>query len=192
MIQIIAGKLKGRKLKTPSTGTRPTSAKVREALFNILGPLDGVRFLDLFAGSGAIGLEAYSRGATEVVLVEKNPQAARLIKENIETTKTRDSVHLKNAEVLKAVRQLGAEEKRFEIIFIDPPYSQGWVEKCLEAIQSANLLTPEGLILAEESSRVDLPDALSGYGRIKSYKYGDTALHIFKLPRHPEGGRDTD
>ncbi len=180
MIQIIAGKLKGRKLKTPSaTTTRPTSAKVREAIFNILGPrVQESRFLDLFAGSGAIGIEAYSRGAKEVVFVEKNPAVSRLLKENLAFLSP-ESSELKSFDSVKAIAKLGEEGKSFDIIFIDPPYGQGWIETCCRAIAKAGILQPGGLILAEESSRVQFQENLESFSLIKKYLYGDTCIYLF-------------
>lgn len=180
MIQIIAGKLKGRKLKTPSASTtRPTSAKVREAIFNILGPrVQEARFLDLFAGSGAVGIEAYSRGAKEVVFVEKNPSVGRLLKENLAFLPAGSS-ELKNFDAVKAIVKLAEEGKHFDIIFIDPPYGQGWIETICDEIAKAGLLEPAGLILAEESSRVPMPERLGPFSLIKKYPYGDTCLYLF-------------
>jgi len=147
-IRIIGGQWKGRKLPVVQVqGLRPTPDRVRETLFNWLqGSLYQARCLDLFAGSGAIGFEAASRGAAELVLVEKNPKAAQQLMQNINLLKA-DKVLL---EINDAYDYLALETQPFDIIFLDPPFRQGHLNKVLDKIFAQNLLTKSGLIYLEQ------------------------------------------
>lgn len=175
MTRIIAGVWGGRRLATPKgSGTRPTSDRVREALFatlaSVLGGLDGLRVLDLFAGSGALGLEAASRGAAHVDLVEADRGAAAVITANVlglEATVAR--VHRTTAE-----RFLASAPDPYDLVMIDPPYESD-VTSVLAA--AATVLAPDGLVVVERSTR----DALtwpSGLVAIRDKVYGDTRLHF--------------
>ncbi len=129
-MRIITGKYKGRTIKMPK-GIRPTSNKVRKALFDILGDIKGLSFLELFAGSGAVGIEALSQGAKEAVFVEKNKICLNRIKENLSVMGLRPG-RVMGLDVFKAIKQLHQEGKKFDIIFLDPPYFRGLAKKNLE------------------------------------------------------------
>ncbi|MCR4658626.1 MAG: 16S rRNA (guanine(966)-N(2))-methyltransferase RsmD [Lachnospiraceae bacterium] len=161
-MRVIAGEARRLQLKTPKgTGTRPTSDKTKETLFNVLAPYiySDTRFLDLFAGSGGIGIEAVSRGAEAAVLVERDREAARCIEENIRTCRFEDRCRLMKTDVISALgileKRAKKPEERFDMIFMDPPYSEGYEKKVLKLIAKGNLLGEEAVIIAESAADTD-------------------------------------
>ena len=179
-MRVIAGKARRLNLKTiPGIDTRPTTDRIKETLFNILQPeLLECRFLDLFSGSGGIGIEALSRGASYAVFVEKNPKAAACIRENLAFTKLAEDGKLLNMDVLQALRSLEGKGV-FDIIFMDPPYRQSLEREVLEALADSSLADEQTLIIAEASldTEFDYLEAL-GYSMEKYKKY-KTNAHIF-------------
>ena len=179
-MRVIAGKARRLNLRTvPGTDTRPTTDRIKETLFNILQPdIPGCRFLDLYAGSGAIGIEALSRGADSAVFVEKNQKACACIRENLAFTKLADNGKLLCMDVLQAIRSLDGCLP-FHIIFMDPPYQQKMEEEVLTALARSSLVDEETLIILEADLSRELP-FLPGIGltqaRVKEYK---TNKHIF-------------
>jgi 16S rRNA (guanine966-N2)-methyltransferase len=155
-IRIIAGKWRGRKLDVIDTpGLRPTPDRVRETLFNwIQQEIVGARCLDLFAGTGALGFEALSRDASEVVMVESNPRIVDSLKQHAETLKSENHT-IQLADGLSWLKQ---STKSFDIIFLDPPFQQGYVEKCCDLIIEESLLNPNGLVYIESEKNLELPD----------------------------------
>lgn len=181
-MRVITGTAKGRRLKAPKgLETRPTSDRIKEALFNIIGTkVINVNFLDLFAGTGAIGIEALSRGADKAVFVEKNPKAVKIIRENLEITGLSERALVMVQEADKAVDTLSVKGERFGMIFIDPPYLKGFEKESLKRIDSKNLLNPGGLIITESSKLDNMPEEV---GRIKLFRqerYGDTVLSFYQ------------
>jgi 16S rRNA (guanine966-N2)-methyltransferase len=179
MTRIIAGTAKGRKLKTPTGGaTRPTSDRVREALFSALeaqlGTLHGLRVLDLYAGSGAVGLEAVSRGAVGVLAVESDRRAAALISENAR------AVQLSVEVSTSAVERVLAAPPRapFDVVFLDPPYPlpDEEVEQALDLLVRNDWLSPGAAVVLERSARSVEPAWPSGLGDARLKKYGETVL----------------
>ncbi len=146
-MRVIAGKYKKKQL-TAARGmtSRPTTDKVKENIFNILGPLSG-KGLDLFAGSGGLGIEAISRGLDSVIFVDGSNDAVRAIKQNLETISEHTEVYRNDA--LRALKALNKREMQFDIIFLDPPYRKDLISKSLSLIASYNLLSPDGLIMCE-------------------------------------------
>jgi len=171
----------------PGNNTRPTTDRVKETLFNILQPeLPGCRFLDLFAGSGAIGIEALSRGADSAVFVENNRRAAACIKENLRFTKLADQATLVESDVIAAIARLERANQAFDIIFLDPPYQAGWEEKVLRALKTSCLADEGTWVVTEAELHEDFSWAEEmGYSitRIKEYKNNK---HVFfqKAPLH--------
>ena len=179
-MRVIAGKARRLNLKTiPGNETRPTTDRIKETLFNILQPeIPGCRFLDLFSGSGAIGIEALSRGAEYAVFVEKNPKACTCIRENLSFTKLSEGGKLLNMDVLQALRSLEGGEP-FDCIFMDPPYNHEFENRVLEYLSSSPMVTEDTLIIIEASKETDfdwLSDA--GFHMIKEKVY-KTNKHIF-------------
>ena len=179
-MRVIAGKARRLALKTvPGMETRPTTDRIKETLFNILQPeIPDCRFLDLFSGSGGIGIEALSRGAESAVFVEKNPKACACIRENLTFTKLAEHGKLLNMDVLQALRSLEGEEA-FDCIFMDPPYNHEFENRVLEYLSSSPMVTEDTLIIIEASKETDfdwLSDA--GFHMIKEKVY-KTNKHIF-------------
>ena len=182
-MRVIAGTAKRLVLKTlDGIETRPTTDRIKETLFNIITPyLFDCSFLDLFAGSGAIGIEALSRGAGEAVFVEKNPNAMVCIKENLVHTKLADKAMTIQTDVLSALKRL-EDDKQFDYIFMDPPYNQQWEQKVLEYLAGSTLLADEGTVIVEASKETSF-DYVEELGfhviREKVYK---TNKHVFLEP----------
>ena len=180
-MRVIAGKCRSLPLKTvPGTDTRPTTDRIKETLFNILNPLlPGCRFLDLFSGSGGIGIEALSRGAKYCCYVEQNRKAVSCIRENLEFTGLKDCAGILAADVFRALEKL-REEEPFDVIFMDPPYRKGLERRVLEYLdETGACLWKDSLILVEASLDTDFQwIEHSGYEitRIKKYK---TNAHLF-------------
>lgn len=155
-MRIIAGSARSLPLKTaPGMESRPTTDRIKETLFNILNSqIPGGRFLDLFAGSGQIGLEAVSRGAEKAVFVENNKKAAACIEENIKFTKFTGSCTLLVQDVVTAIKRMKGMEP-FDLIFMDPPYGKGLEQEALKALSESSLLTEDTLIVVEASLNTD-------------------------------------
>ena len=175
-MKILSGLYKNRPLKTPrGDKTRPTSSKVRESVFNILqNRIEGARFLDVFAGSGSMGIEALSRGAKKAEFIEWDKQSAACIRENLALLKLHAPIHQQAAEI--AFKRLLKDKAQFDIIYIDPPYSLD-VTPLLEKI--GPLLAPEGILILEQSKRtkIDIPSLKKTDER----HFGDTTLHFWEL-----------
>ncbi len=180
-MRIIAGEFKGRVLAPVKGLTRPTSAKVREAIFNILGPaVSGAKVLDLFAGTGALGIEALSRGAAAAVFVEDHPGAVKGLRQNLEALGLSDRVEVLPMQVSAALKKLAAPNRRFELIFLDPPYVGGLVLATLEALATTELLLTGGLVVAEHSRRESLPEMIGKLEQQTLRRYGDTQVAIYR------------
>jgi len=173
-MRITAGFMRGRIIQVANVpGLRPTPSKVRQALFNILGPVDGFRVLDLFAGSGIMALEALSRGAESALSVEQQHKAVRNLEQSRDILALTDRWQVKSASVETALARLTGAS--FDLIFADPPYAQGYAEKL------PDLLTQHaigcGQLVIEESSRIE-PVWPAGWVCLQSRRYGDTCLHF--------------
>ena len=172
-MRIAGGQNKGRRLKVSKKGIRPTKGIVREAIFNIVGSrIQGVEGLDIFAGSGALGLEAISRGAKSCVFIEKKP---RTLLQNI-----KNLFSVKKTKVIKNDFRIGlrkVKKQKFGIIFLDPPYNKNYIEKTISIISKYGLLTDEGIIIAEHSvsEKFCLPDDLC---IVKEKHYGETTVTL--------------
>jgi len=181
ILRVISGSARGRKLKVPAgLAVRPTADRVKEALFNILrDQVPGCRFLDLFAGSGSIGIEALSRGAGAAVFVETNHRHAAMIKENLKATGLEQCARLIPAKVAEALRLLAEEGQAFNLIFLDPPYLKNLEAVTMADIDRYQLLKPEGLIIVESSKRDCLPESVDSLKLLRTEKYGDTLLSFY-------------
>ncbi|MBU0503443.1 MAG: 16S rRNA (guanine(966)-N(2))-methyltransferase RsmD [Candidatus Omnitrophica bacterium] len=194
-MRITTGKYKGRIIWSPK-GIRPTEDRVRKALFDILGDIEGLSFLEIFAGSGAVGFEAISRGVKELTLVEYNRDCLRAINKNIESLKER-ACELYEQEADEAIRTLGKENKKFDIIFLDPPYYQGLArrtgpgsmdhnikeplsKKTLQTLEAYDILTLYGIIAIQHSKKENLPKESGNLALVKQAKYADTLLSFYR------------
>ncbi|MDD3013225.1 MAG: 16S rRNA (guanine(966)-N(2))-methyltransferase RsmD [Candidatus Gastranaerophilales bacterium] len=175
---ITGGSCKGRKINTvKSREVRPTSSKIRESIFNIIySSITNSVMLDLFAGSGILGLEALSRGAKKVYFIENNPKVYRLLKENLINFDF--DYEIKFSDALAALDNF--QDTKFNIIFIDPPYASGLIEPVLKKIKNNMLLSKDGIAIIEHSSNLQITDMTLGLGLniIKEKKYGDTSITI--------------
>ena len=178
-MRVITGKARGVQLKTPEgMNTRPTADRVKEALFSIIHyDIPGANVLDLFAGTGQLGIEALSRGAAEAVFVDVREDACGLIKENLKRTKLQAQAHVVKAEYSQFLRNC---RQKFGIIFLDPPYSEDFLEKSLNFITEIDILQSGGIIVTERPLGKELLAEFPGYSRSKDYKYGKVILTIFR------------
>jgi 16S rRNA (guanine966-N2)-methyltransferase len=178
-VRVISGKFKSRLLKgTPPAGIRPTSDKLKETIFNILGSrVEGATFLDGCAGMGGIGIEAISRGAAFVYFVEQSRKACGIIRENLKSLEVKDGFKVLEMDMLKALRAL---EQPCDIAFIDPPYErEDLYEACLNRFAAGTLLNSGGLLILEHSKRKELPETAASLRRIRSLVQGDAALAFY-------------
>ena len=175
-MRIIAGRLKGRRLKAPAWGgLRPTSDKLRETLFNILAPrIEGARVLDGFAGTGAVGIEAISRGAAHVTFVEQDRRAVALIEENLKMCAVPEGYTIRRGDVATVLPGLGSNA--FDLILLDPPYDITTMTTVLEA--SARALAPGGLVVLEHATRREV-DPVASLASVRRVKSGDSTLTFF-------------
>lgn len=180
-MRVIAGKARRLPLKAvPGFDTRPTIDRIKETLFNILQPdIPGCAFLDLFSGSGSIGIEALSRGAGISFFVESNAKAAQVIRDNLEFTKLQENAVVIQKNVLHAIRDLSLQKRRFDIVYMDPPYRAGLEEETLLALERSGIIDPETKIVIEAERKNDLgfiKDTSFEIEREKDYK---TNKHYF-------------
>ena len=180
-LRIISGIYRGRKLeKIEAPGIRPTSDRVREALFSIIhDSICGSSFLDLFAGSGGVGIEAYSRGASEVIFVDLNKESIKVLKNNIKSLGLLENVEVYNTDCLNAISKLSDRGKRFNFIFMDPPYKSGFYIEAIKKIYEKNILSDAGVIIIEQDSKGEIEDYIDYYKLIKKKIYGNTTLLFY-------------
>jgi 16S rRNA (guanine966-N2)-methyltransferase len=188
LVRVIAGAFKGRRLKAPTwDGLRPTSDKLRETVFNILAPrIEGARVLDVYAGTGAVGIEALSRGAAVVVFVERDRRAIGLIEANLAACAAKEEVYtIEVGDAVTVLRRLAAPERTrdgrpstaFDLIWLDPPYDIPNVGEVLET--AARVLNPGGLLVLERATRRD-PDVPGSLTRVRDVKSGDSTLTFLR------------
>lgn len=187
-MRVIAGTYRSRILKSlKGLALRPTSDKLRETLFNVLGPsVAGSRFIDLFAGTGAIGIEALSRDAAEVVLVENHAPAAALIRKNLESLDIRSGATVLPVDALRGLEKLASRPDRkstlYDFVFLDPPYAAAKdYARVLEFLGSANLLADGGTVIVEHRRNFDLPEEAGALRRFRVLKQGDAALSFYRV-----------
>lgn len=181
-VRIIAGKARGHKLLSPATmETRPTLDRVKEAMFSsIQMRIPGAVVVDVFAGTGSLGLEAASRGAEKVYLVDKSPVTYPLLKKNIENLKFNDFCTSLNMDAYEALKKLNKQGVKFDIIFIDPPYCKEMIPEALKIVEENNMLKEDGIIVTKIDS---IEEIYEGYNEIKiskSKKYGNTTVCYYK------------
>ena len=178
-MRVISGKARGISLKTPNgMETRPTADRVKEALFSILQfELPGKRVLDLFGGTGQLGIEALSRDAKSAVFVDEREDACRLIRENLKRTKFENCAKVIRSDYLSFLK---STKEKFDIILLDPPYAEVYLENSLKLITEIDILQSGGIIVAERPLGKELPWSFLGYTRSKDYKYGKTLLTLYR------------
>lgn len=181
-MRIIAGEAKGRRINAPvGRETRPTSDRVKESIFNILGDrVPGAKILDLFAGTGNMGLEAISRGAEHCIFIDSSKEAIRIIHENINTLKYQDKCEVYNNDAIAAMEILNKRNIKFDIIFLDPPYHKNIITTVLKTLNNTEILNHNGLIIAEHDNKDIVPDVFNEFIMIKKAEYGNTTVSFYR------------
>ena len=178
-MRVITGKARGVALKTPEgLTTRPTADRVKEALFSIINfDIPDAEVLDLFGGTGQLGIEALSRGAKSAVFVDAGEPACRLIRENLKRTRLEAQARVVRSDYLAYLERT---KEQFDIILLDPPYAEVFLESAIKKITEIDILRQNGIIVAERPLGKELPWEFPGYDRSKDYKYGNTLLTIYR------------
>ena len=178
-MRVITGKARGVSLKTPDgMATRPTSDRVKEALFSVIQfDIPGSRVLDLFGGTGQLGIEALSRGAKSAVFVDAAESACKLIQDNLKKTKLAEDAKVVRSDYMEYLRRC---KETFDIIFLDPPYAEVFLENSLNFISEIDILQTNGIIVTERPLDKELPWDFPGFTRSKDYKYGNTLITLFR------------
>ncbi len=184
VMRVIAGELKGRQLKAvPGKFTRPTTDKVKEAIFQVMGPFfQGGTCLDLFAGSGSLGIEALSRGMDQTIFVDKHPVAIHTIHENLKSMKIEEKAEVFRADAFRAINRSAKSNLQFDLILLDPPYKKVNYETFLNEIVQLQLLKRNGIIYCEHDTSEQLPVDHDRFNIIKQGNYGGTiGITIYEL-----------
>ena len=178
-MRVITGKARGVQLKTPEgLQTRPTSDRVKEALFSIIQfDIPGTRVLDLFGGTGQLGIEALSRGAKSAVFVDAGEHACRLIRENLKRTRLENDARVVRADYLAYLSKC---RETYDIVFLDPPYAEVFLENALKKLTEIDILQTGAIIVAERPVDKPLFVEIPGFARSKDYKYGNTLLTLYR------------
>jgi 16S rRNA (guanine966-N2)-methyltransferase len=181
-VRIIGGAARGRRLLAPrGRRTRPTSDYVREALFDVLSEqIPGRAFLDLYAGTGAVGIEALSRGASTAVFVERNPTAVAALRRNLGRAGFLERAQVFAVEVLRFLRQAASRPHRFDLIFLDPPYGARDTARALGLIARHGLLATGGTLIVERSTHSAATAASGGIARVRELRHGDSTLELYR------------
>ena len=184
-MRVVSGKFGSRNLKpVPGSKTRPTTDKVKESLFNMIGPFfNGGSFLDLYAGSGSVAIEAVSRGFDSAVLVDHQYLAIKTIKENVKMTKEMDAFRIYKMDSDMALKRFADQNDKFDYIFLDPPYKDQKMVDQLNIIKEKELLKDDGIVICETDDNVVLKDDVEGYDMVKQKKYGITIISIYRMKR---------
>lgn len=180
-VRVIGGTLRGRRLLAPrGLVTRPTPDRVREALFSILtSRLEGALFLDAYAGTGAVGIEALSRGARRCLFVESDARALQALRRNLAGLAIEDLAGVVGRDFAAAVRRLPAAEGAFDLVFLDPPYGPGEIHRALRLCDAGGLLSSSALLVAQHDVRTEMPGREGKLERGRSYRYGSTCLTLY-------------
>ena len=178
-MRVITGKARGIQLKTPEgLQTRPTADRVKEALFSIINfDIPGAKVLDLFGGTGQLGIEALSRGAASATFVDAREDSCRLIRENLKRTKLEKDAKVVRSDYMDYLHRC---REQYNIIFLDPPYAEVFLENAIKKITEIDILQSDGIIVTERPLGKELPWEFEGYTRSRDYKYGKTLLTIYR------------
>lgn len=181
-MRVIAGKAKGRILKSvPGMNTRPTTDKVKESIFNMIVPyLQGGIVLDLFAGTGGLGIEALSRGMDHGIFIDHDRKSIEVIKSNIEAAGFTEAAEIYKNEAERAIKALEKRKIQFDLIFLDPPYKLEILERLIGKLIQSRLVSPNGMIVCEHDSKVQMSDEIESAQVIKRAEYGSTGITIYR------------
>jgi 16S rRNA (guanine966-N2)-methyltransferase len=181
-MRVVAGSKKGHRLQAvPGKETRPTVDKVKESIFNMIGPyFDGGLVLDLYAGTGGLGIEALSRGAERCIFIDANRKAIQVIFQNLEMTHLREQAEVYRNDADRALKVLMKRELAFDIVLLDPPYAEQKIESQIAIMQDHGLLAPKAVIVAEHDAGDELPEQIGSVTKIKEVTYGQTTVTIYQ------------
>lgn len=187
-MRVIAGEYRGRRLdRIEGMEIRPTSDKVKESLFNMLGEaVIDCSFLDLFGGTGGIGIEALSRGAKHVVFIDAGIKSIKVLKGNLERLNIKAGAEVFHTDYETAIKKLYKYNKQFDIVFIDPPYSLGMAQNALVCIEANPILAQDGLIIVEHDSRDDMPNKVGRLALYRVKRYGNTSLSFYSIDKQTQ------
>ena len=187
-MRVISGKARGLKLNTPKNeDVRPTTDRVKESLFNIINfyVMDN-NILDLFAGTGSLGIECLSRGAHKCVFVDKSKESMAIVKSNIKKARVENESTVLNLDFKSAINSLALKKEKFDVIFMDPPYYENMFIECLKSIDKFNLLDEDGIIVVEHDTKDLFEDSIGRLNKSREKKYGNTTLTFYKLEEQDE------
>ncbi|WP_019414406.1 16S rRNA (guanine(966)-N(2))-methyltransferase RsmD [Paenisporosarcina sp. TG20] len=181
-MRVISGTRRGLSLKAvPGSDTRPTTDKVKESIFNIIGPyFEGGLAVDLFAGSGGLGIESISRGIDRCIFIEKNPRAIPIIYENLKKCNLEEYAEVYKADATRAIKSLEKRKVQIDLLFLDPPYEKVGYYELIDQFIDKNLLTKNAIILCEHEKGVDLKDKYGSFIVTKKETYGSTIISIYQ------------
>lgn len=182
-MRVISGKARGLKLNTPKNqDVRPTTDRVKESLFNIINfDIMDSKVLDLFAGTGSLGIECLSRGASKCVFVDKSKESMAIVKSNIKKARVENESITMNIDFKSAILSLGNKGEKFNIIFMDPPYYKNMFEDALSMVDQNNLLEEDGVIVVEHDTKDSFPENIGRLYKSRDKKYGKTTLTFYKM-----------
>ncbi len=189
-LRVTGGTLGGRRLRAPRGGLRPSADRVREATFARLGDLEGAAVLDLYAGSGALGVEAVSRGAAAVVFVERAPRCLSVLRANIESLGLGPVARVVRGDAPRAIQRLGRSGQRFDLVLLDPPYASNEAGRALEALVASGILARGARVVVESGRRHPVPE-VAGLVPLDERRYGETVITRLCAPcaeQNPRGG----
>ena len=182
-MRVISGKARGLKLNTPKNDdVRPTTDRVKESLFNMINSyIMDSDILDLFAGTGSLGIECLSRGANQCIFVDNSKESINIVKSNIKKARVENESIVLNLDFKSAINSLSSKNKQFDVIFMDPPYYKNMFSDALSAVDNNNLLKEDGIIVVEHDTVDKFPDNMGRLYKSREKKYGNTTLTFYKL-----------
>lgn len=187
-LRVISGKARGLKLDAPKNqDVRPTTDRVKESLFNMINSyIMDSNILDLFAGTGSLGIECLSRGAKNCVFVDKSKDSINIVRSNVKKARVENESTILNVDFKDAVKRLSTQNQKFDVIFMDPPYYENMFIECLKSIDKFNLLDEDGIIVVEHDTKDLFEDSIGRLNKSREKKYGNTTLTFYKLEEQDE------
>lgn len=187
-LRVISGKVRGLKLDTPKNqDVRPTTDRVKESLFNMINPyIRESNVLDLFAGTGSLGIECLSRGAKNCVFVDKSRESINIVKSNVKKARVENESTILNIDFKDAVKRLSTQNQKFDVIFMDPPYYENMFIDCLKSIDELNLLHEDGIIVVEHDTKDQFEETIGRLVKTRDKKYGNTTMTFYKWEEQNE------
>jgi len=182
-VRVISGTAKGRPLRAvPGTNTRPTTDKVKEAIFSMIGPyFSGGDVLDLFAGTGGLGIEALSRGMDRAVFVDADKKAVEVVAANLRATRLEDRAEVYRNDAVRALKALGKRQRRFELVFLDPPYRMTAIEELVTTMQQLGVVGVGTTVVVEHDAENQFTDRIGAAECVRRAEYGETAVSVYRI-----------